>query len=216
MANLARRQREREPAQTSSIDPFRTFRDLLRWSPFADLDILPRAGEGFFSPDIELKETPQALVLKADLPGMRDEDIDVAVIGNRLTISGRREEEQRREDEQYYAYERQYGTFTRTFVLPDTYDPDSINADMKDGVLTVQVPKRPGAQARHIPVKAQSRAQGSAETQGAGSASEGQAAGGSASGTQGAGRSTSEGQTSTARSSESHGGAQSAGVSKSR
>lgn len=161
MANLARRQQERTPAQPSSTDPFRTFRDLLRWSPFGDIEpMFPRMmssrfAEGAFVPDIDLKETPDALVLKADLPGMREDDIDVAVVGNRLTISGRREEEQRREDEQYYTYERQYGSFARTFTLPDSYDPESVNANMEDGVLTVSVPRRPGAQARHIPVKAQ-------------------------------------------------------------
>lgn len=160
MASLARRQREREPAQMSTPDPFRTFRDLLRWSPFSDMDLFPRTGESVFTPDIEIKETPEALVMKADLPGMREDDIDIAITGNRLTISGRREEEKRQENEQYYAYERQYGSFSRSFVLTDTYDADNVNAEMKDGVLTVTVPKRPGAQARRIPVRSQSQPQG--------------------------------------------------------
>ena len=80
MANLTRRQREREPAQMGSIDPFRTFRDLLRWSPISDMDLLPRAGEGFFSPDIDLKETSVALVVKVDLPGRREDDVDFSVV----------------------------------------------------------------------------------------------------------------------------------------
>jgi HSP20 family protein len=169
MATLARRQREREPALMNRIDPFRTFRDLLQWSPFADMDLLPRTGDAMFMPDVELKETPDALVLKVDLPGMRENEIDIAVVGNRITISGRREEEQRRDDEQFYAYERQYGTFTRTFTLPETYDPDRVKAELKDGVLTVIVPKKPGAQARHIPLAAQVQGQGTAESQSSGS-----------------------------------------------
>ncbi len=178
MANLTRRQREREPAQMGSIDPFRTFRDLLRWSPFSDMDLLPRAGEGFFTPDIDLKETSEALVVKVDLPGLREDDVDISVVGNRLTISGRREEEKRREEEQYYTYERQYGSFTRTFLLPDTYDQDSVNAEMKDGVLTVTVSKRPGAQARHIPVRSQSQSSSQTQAQSpSGATEQGQSAG---------------------------------------
>lgn len=160
MANLARRRREWEPDQLFRMDPFRTFRDLLRWDPFGDVDVSPRAGEAMFVPDVELKECPDQLVLKADLPGMREEDIDVSIVGNRLTISGRREEEKRREEEQYFAYERQYGSFSRSFVLPETYDQDRVQAEMKDGVLTVTVPKRPGAQARHIPVGSKGREEG--------------------------------------------------------
>jgi HSP20 family protein len=173
MANLARRQqREREPAPMTRLDPFRTFRDLLRWDPFAEMiDVFPRASEAMvFSPDVDIKETPDALVLKADLPGMRENEVDVAIAGNRLVISGRREHESRREDEQYYAYECQYGSFSRSFTLPDIYDADQVNAELKDGVLTVKVPTRPGAQARHIPLAGQSQSQsrggGAMESQG--------------------------------------------------
>jgi HSP20 family protein len=173
MANLSRRMREREPGQMSRLDPFRALSDLFRWDPFADLDILPRRGEAMFWPDIDLKETPDALVLKVDLPGVRDEDIDVAVTGNRITISGRREEETREENEQYHAYERQFGTFTRTFVLPDVYDPDQVRAELKNGVLGVTVPKKPGAQAKHIPLisSRQSQAEGQRTSPATGSSS---------------------------------------------
>ncbi len=173
MANLARRQqREREPALMNRLDPLRTFRDLLQWDPFAELiDVFPRTSEVIFSPDVEIKETPESLVLKADLPGMRENEVDIAIAGNRLVISGRREQETRREDEQFYAYERQYGTFSRSFTLPEIYDPDQVQAELKDGVLTVTVPKRPGAQARHIPLVSQSQSQssggGAQESQGA-------------------------------------------------
>jgi HSP20 family protein len=171
MANLTRRQRERDAAQMGrSVDPFRTIRDLLTWDPFSDVDVSLRPGQGMFMPDIEIKETPEALVLKADLPGMKESEIDVSIAGNRLMISGRREEESRREDEQFYAFERQFGSFSRSFILPDTYNADDVKADLKDGVLTVIVPKRPGAQARHVPLTSQTGGQNVLESQSSGQA----------------------------------------------
>src|SRR5262245_32331166 len=119
MGNLARKQQERDADQLFRFGPFRTFRDMLRWDPFPDLDVTGRAGEAMFVPDVELKETPSELLLRMDVPGVREDEIDIAIAGNRLTISGRREEEKRQQDEQYFAYERQYGSFSRSFVLPE-------------------------------------------------------------------------------------------------
>lgn len=203
MANLTRRQQGRdEPALMTRLDPFQTIRDLFRWDPFrsdpfADMDISPRIGVGMFMPDVEIKETPEALVMKADLPGMKEDEVDISVVGNRMTISGRREEEDRREDAQYFAYERRYGTFSRTFVLPETYDPDQVKAELKDGVLTVEIPKRPGAQARHIPLGSQSRGKEAAGslTSGAGAGEGTGTGGGSAGSSAGTGSSTGRGST---------------------
>ena len=64
MANLARRQREREPEQLFRFDPFRTFRELLRWDPFGEMDMSRATGEAMFVPDVELKETPDELLIK--------------------------------------------------------------------------------------------------------------------------------------------------------
>ena len=79
--------------------------------------------------------------------------MQIALTGNRLTISGQREQEQKSEGEQYYASEISYGSFTRSFTLPDGTDPDNVRADMKAGVLSVTVPKKPEVQPRKIEIQ---------------------------------------------------------------
>ena len=74
------------------------------------------------------------------------------VAGNRLTISGKREAEKEDKGDTYYAYERSYGSFTRTFTLPDKTDGEHVRAELKNGELTVVVPKTPAAVAKRIPV----------------------------------------------------------------
>jgi HSP20 family protein len=126
-------------------------REMLRWDPGRELE--PAwFGERGFVPMFDVKETRDAYVFKADLPGIREEDLDISLTGNRLSISGKREHEQRDEGEQYYAFERSYGTFTRAFTLPDGCDPDHVNAEMKDGVLTLVLPKKPEVQPKRITV----------------------------------------------------------------
>jgi HSP20 family protein len=154
MANLIRRDNNnrevsRQEGTEQRWDPFRVVDTLLRWDPFRwDNGLVARGGE--FSPRFDIKEVKNAYMLKADLPGVRDEDVQVSLNGNLLTVSGKREEEHREEGEQYYALERSYGTFTRSFVLPDGIDGDNIHADLKGGVLTIQIPKRPEAQPKKI------------------------------------------------------------------
>jgi len=86
-------------------------------------------------------------------PGVREEDLDISLTGNRLTVSGKREEEHREEDDRYYAYERSYGSFSRSFTLPEGGDVDHARADLSNGVLTVTLPKRPEVQPKKIEVK---------------------------------------------------------------
>src|SRR5262245_43358340 len=86
---------------------------------------------------------PARAPCKADVPGVKESDLDVTLTGNRLTISGKREAERKEQTETYYAYERSYGDFTRAFTLPDGIDTNSVVADLKDGVLTVSVRKTP-------------------------------------------------------------------------
>jgi HSP20 family protein len=73
---------------------------------------------------------------------------------HRLTVSGKREEEKKQENETYFSYERSYGTFTRTFTLPEGIDVDKVIANLKDGVLSILVPKRPEAQPKKVAIKA--------------------------------------------------------------
>ncbi|MHB8874683.1 MAG: Hsp20/alpha crystallin family protein [Myxococcaceae bacterium] len=136
-----------------TFDPFQPMRELMRWDPFTELARSFQRPTATFVPAFEVKETKDAFVFKSDLPGMTDKDIDVSLAGNRLTISGKREAEQQDSSENYYTYERSYGSFMRCFTLPDTVDADHVRADLKDGVLTVSVPKTPEAQPKKISIK---------------------------------------------------------------
>jgi HSP20 family protein len=90
---------------------------------------------------------------------VREQDLEIHITGNRLTVTGRREEEEVREGERYFAAERSYGTFTRSFLLPDTADLDGVRAELRDGVLKITVPKRAGMQGRRVPIGARQAVQ---------------------------------------------------------
>lgn len=151
MANLLRRGNPGSAGLSRLNDPFEMMRDLIRWDPFAELGAM--GGREGFVPSFEVKETKEAYVFKADLPGIRDEDLDISLTGNRLTVSGKREEEKREEDERYFAYERSYGTFSRSFTLPEGIDVEHAQADLSNGVLTVTVAKKPEVKPKKIEVK---------------------------------------------------------------
>lgn len=144
-----------EPAKGTSLfardwDPFRTMRDLLRWDPFREMSPMAIG----FVPNVDVKETPKELIFKADVPGMKEQDIEIQLTGNRLTIQGKREEEKKTEKDTYYALERAYGSFTRTFTLPEGMDLDAVRADLAQGVLTVTVPKKAEVQPKRVNVQA--------------------------------------------------------------
>jgi HSP20 family protein len=140
----------------SAWEPFRLMRDLFNWDPFAQM--LPTGARLIepvtFAPRFEVKETKDAYVFKADIPGIEEKDLEITLTGNRLTVSGKREAEQREEQDTYYAYERSYGTFSRSFTLPEGADSEHADADLKSGVLTLTVPKKPEHQPRKISLKA--------------------------------------------------------------
>ena len=122
----------------------------------ANLGSVPRRQGGGpsldFVPHFDVKETKDAYVISADLPGVKDEDLNVSLNGNLLTISGTREEEHQEAGESYYAMERSHGSFARSFTMPDGVDGDSVTADLKQGVLTVRIPKKPEAQPKRIAI----------------------------------------------------------------
>ncbi len=150
MANIIRRNPQ-DPSVQQQWEPFRMMRELMNWDPFAEMMPSLRGVEmPIFMPQFEVKETKDAYVFKADLPGVKEEDLDISLTGTRLTVSGKREAEEKKEDERFYAYERSYGSFTRAFTLPEGIDADHVEADMKSGVLTLTVPKRPETQPRKI------------------------------------------------------------------
>jgi HSP20 family protein len=126
--------------------------ELMRWDPFAEIDRYGGLQPGGFMPAVDVRETADSYKFRVDLPGVKEADVEVSLTGNRLTISGQREEEKREDSDRYHSYECSYGSFTRSFSLPEGTDPDNVKAEMKDGVLDVTVPKRPEAQPRRIPL----------------------------------------------------------------
>ena len=154
MANIIKRDNN-DVARSGNdyrLDPFRMMDALFRWDPFrGDGNSLFQGGSDF-TPRFDVKETKSAFIIKADLPGVNDEDVDVSVTGRQLTISGHREHERREDGDQFFALERSSGTFARSFLLPDVVDADAVKADLKNGVLTLEIPKRPEAQPRKITV----------------------------------------------------------------
>lgn len=152
MTELMRRREAQVPTTYDFWDPARMIRDFMRWEPWrepaAKLEQMQR-----FAPDFDVKETKEAYVLEADLPGLRDEDVTVTVAGNRLTVAGKREAEEKQNGEAYYAIERMHGSFTRSFTLPEGADPDRVQANLENGVLTLVIPKRPEEKTRRVPVK---------------------------------------------------------------
>jgi HSP20 family protein len=141
--------------QLAEWDAFRAMRDLLRWDPFREMaPVFPNmpALDRTFSPSFDVTENADGYLFKADLPGMKKEDITITTTGNRLQISGKRDNEQETKTDAVYTYERQYGSFVRTFTLPDGADVEHAKSDLKDGVLTLVIPKQATAQAKKIPI----------------------------------------------------------------
>lgn len=183
MANITRRP-ERSLSQNRSgldplrgtFDPFQMMREMLRWDPYQDLGRMGGINrEMMFVPDFDVKERDDAYLLQADLPGVRKDDLDISVAGDRITISGTRQNEERQENEQWHAVERSYGTFTRSFILPEGIRTDDVQAELTNGVLNITVPKRPEVQPRKVEVKGegapkqvQARGNGGQQAQGQG------------------------------------------------
>ena len=136
------------PTRYTARDPFQVARDLLSWDPF-----FGGRQTSAFVPAFEVKETTEAFVLKGDLPGVVEADLDIAVHNNILTVSGVRQAEERKEGESFALYERQYGSFTRSFSLPDSADGERVEAKLDNGVLTLTIFKRAEAKPRKIAVK---------------------------------------------------------------
>ena len=155
MANIIRKNGQEVTPSGGTWDPFRVVRDVFRWDPFREFEAA-LGGEyrslGSFVPTFDVKETKEGYVFRADLPGVKDEDLDVSLTGNRLTISGHREQETREQGDTYYTTERSYGSFSRTFTLPNGTDGENISAELKNGVLLVNVPKKPEVQAKRITI----------------------------------------------------------------
>jgi HSP20 family protein len=135
------------------------------WDPFADLNRVqreieknffgPRNRQADFAPPVDVHEDDNALVLRAELPGVQRDDIDIQVDGNVLTLRGERKIEAEQDNRRYHRIERVYGTFVRQFQLPTNVDATKIEAKLTDGILTLSLPKKEEQKPRRIEVKAQ-------------------------------------------------------------
>lgn len=145
---------------------------LTRWDPFRDLvslqermnklfeDSLARSNaadqeltSGAWTPAVDIYETPEEIVMRADLPGVGPGDIDLRIENNTLTLRGERRFLKEATEEDYHRIERSYGTFSRSFQLPGSVDQGGIKAGQRDGVLEVHMPKRPDTRPQQIRVE---------------------------------------------------------------
>lgn len=148
MANITR------TSNSAQRDPFALARDLLGWDPLFRLEWPTRVAtaESTFNPTFNVIERADGYYISADLPGVREEDVDVTVQDNHLVVSGSRKAEERQEGDNFFLYERRYGNFSRAFALPDNADSGKVDASLRDGVLEIKVAKRESARPRKIPL----------------------------------------------------------------
>ena len=142
---------------------------LTRWDPFREFSTLQdRMNRLFqdsftqgrdealstssFAPAVDVYEDEHKITLKVEVPGIDEKDIDIRVENNTLTVHGERKFEKEEKEENYRRVERQYGSFTRSFTLPNTVDADNITADYDKGVLKLQLAKRAEAKPKQIKV----------------------------------------------------------------
>ena len=108
---------------------------------------------GAWSPSVDIYENKEQIVLEAELPGMKRDDFDLSVENNVITLRGERHFEKKDESDNYHRVERAYGSFTRSFTLPNTVSAEGATADYSNGVLRVTLPKREETKARRIEIK---------------------------------------------------------------
>jgi HSP20 family protein len=114
------------------------------WASFSEQHLAPR---------MDIRETESSVEITAELPGMAEKDVKIALSDNLLTISGEKTAETETRQQDYRLSERSYGAFSRTIALPPGVDADKIKATMRDGVLKLTAPKSPTSQAKTIPIE---------------------------------------------------------------
>jgi HSP20 family protein len=145
---------------------------IVRWDPFRELeDMSDRLNRVFgrsalarenskdaliafdWAPSVDISESNEEFVIKAELPGVNKDDVKVAVEDGVVRIQGERKQEKEEKDKKYHRIERSYGSFLRTFTLPSNIDETKIQAQFKDGLLNVRLPKAPSAKPKAVEVK---------------------------------------------------------------
>ncbi len=151
---MAKDIKKAEPAQTPApMDPFsamrsemdRVFENFLGrgWPSMPGL--MKTSEQGLVVPSMDIRENGSEIVIEAELPGMEEKDIDVSLNNGMLTIKGEKRSEQEKKEDNYHLTERRYGSFQRSFRVPDTVDPDKVEASLEKGVLHVTMAKKPEA-----------------------------------------------------------------------
>ena len=141
---------------------------ITRWDPFHGLNSLqeqvirlfesnlPASSDSSaltaWAPAVDIYETENELVIKADLPAVEEKDLDVRVENNMLTIRGERKFEQNVNEDNYLRVERTYGSFSRSFSLPNTVNTEAIKAEYKNGVLSIELPKRAESKPKQVKI----------------------------------------------------------------
>jgi HSP20 family protein len=143
---------------------------IVRYDPFRDLRTLQEEvnrlfstnltrtfgdegiGRGAWSPSVDIYENKDQIVLEAELPGMKQEDFDLSIENNVITLRGERSFEKKEDSDNYHRVERSYGSFTRSFTLPQTVSGEGVTAEYSNGVLRVTLPKREEVKPRKIEV----------------------------------------------------------------
>lgn len=143
---------------------------VVKWTPFGDLTTfrreVDRLFERFFgeqprldlsgagwTPHLDVTETKDRLIVKAELPGLEAKDLDITISGNTLTLKGEKRQIKEEQDEHHHLLERSYGAFVRTVELPATVAAEKAKAAFKNGVLTISLPKTEEAKRKAIPIE---------------------------------------------------------------
>ena len=147
---------------------------IVRYDPFRDLRTLQEEvnrlfssnltrgfgeegiGRGAWNPSVDIFENKDQIVLEAELPGMKQDDFELTVENNVITLRGERQFEKKEESDNYHRVERSYGSFTRSFTLPQTVSAEGATAEYSNGVLRVTLPKREETKARRIQINNES------------------------------------------------------------
>jgi HSP20 family protein len=143
------------------IDPFRELASFFEnFSEVSAASAKDQLAAGTFVPPVDVYEDEHNLVLKLEIPGVSEEDLNVSLENNTLTVTGERKFEKEEKEENFHRIERRYGSFTRTFRLPSTVDPEKVEAGYDKGILKLTLAKRAEAKPKQIKVATGNTLQG--------------------------------------------------------
>ena len=159
---------------------------ITRWTPYSDFNTLQSTlnrvfqdfnrgndellTSGTFVPPVDIYEDEQGITLKMEVPGVAQENLNINLENNTLTVSGERKFEKNEKEENFHRIERRYGSFTRSFTLPNTVDAEKVNAGYENGILSIQLAKKAEAKPKQIKISVGSAAPQQKEIKGAGQA----------------------------------------------